>query len=111
LLPILYGLAVNTGDLRGWLGSGIPNQPFALEVQYGAFCGELKMSGDGSGDVVTGLPALSCFACTGCEPLAVALLAFDDVRHARRFICGGVRAKFDDPHKRFANAGFVDCIL
>ncbi len=86
-------------------------KPFALEVQRGAFCGKLKMSGDGSGDVVAGLTTFARFACARGEAFAVALLAFDGVSRARRFVDHGVRTELDDCDAGLNGACFVDCVF
>ncbi len=82
-----------------------------LEVKLCALRRKLDVGGDGSRDVVAALPALACFTGAMCEPLVIALHAFDGVSGSGSFIRDGVRAELDDANERLDGARFVDRVL
>ncbi len=86
-------------------------KPFALEVQYSAFRRELKMCGDGGGDVVASVSTFARFACARGEAFAVTLDAFDGVGRAGGFVCDGVVSELGDANQRLDGACFVDCLF
>ncbi len=86
-------------------------KPFALEVKCGALKCELKMSGDGGGDVIASVSAHPSFAGASGESLAVALHARDFISRARLLIRYRVVTKLDDANERLNRARFVDGVF